>query len=188
MKRPRPAEEGNILPAVSREVLPKQNVNQPIEPIRTTSSLTASTGFVVAVNNVLPRTSFPPPIPQPNSTPPQARGLPFDEEAKLVYGVVVSLRNMVKKISGRNEHFVNYRTNTYKLHLFETISGYKFILLSHPSSESLRPALRQLYAGPFLEFVVRNPAVTPDSRERGIDNDLFRQATDRLIRSLPAFS
>lgn len=29
------------------------------------------------------------------------RGLPFDEEAKLVYGVVLSLRNMVKKLSGR---------------------------------------------------------------------------------------
>ena len=30
-----------------------------------------------------------------------ARGLPFDEEAKLVYGVVLSMRNMVKKLSGR---------------------------------------------------------------------------------------
>jgi hypothetical protein len=30
-----------------------------------------------------------------------ARGLPFDEEAKLVYGVVLSLRNMVKKLSGK---------------------------------------------------------------------------------------
>lgn len=29
------------------------------------------------------------------------QGLPFDEEAKLVYGVVLSLRNMVKKLSGR---------------------------------------------------------------------------------------
>ncbi len=29
------------------------------------------------------------------------KGLPFDEEAKLVYGVVLSLRNMVKKLSGR---------------------------------------------------------------------------------------
>ena len=27
--------------------------------------------------------------------------LPFDEEAKLVYGVVISLRNMIKKLSGR---------------------------------------------------------------------------------------
>ena len=31
----------------------------------------------------------------------RGRGLPFDEEAKLVYGVVLSLRNMVKKLSGR---------------------------------------------------------------------------------------
>jgi hypothetical protein len=28
-------------------------------------------------------------------------GLPFDEQAKLVYGVLLSLRNMVKKLSGR---------------------------------------------------------------------------------------
>jgi hypothetical protein len=28
-------------------------------------------------------------------------GLPFDEEAKLVYGVILSLRNMVKKLSGK---------------------------------------------------------------------------------------
>lgn len=29
------------------------------------------------------------------------RGLAFDEEAKLVYGVVLSLKNMVKKLSGK---------------------------------------------------------------------------------------
>ena len=28
-------------------------------------------------------------------------GLPFDEESKLVYGVILSLRNMVKRLSGR---------------------------------------------------------------------------------------
>jgi hypothetical protein len=31
-------------------------------------------------------------------------GLPFDEQAKLVYGVLLSLRNMVKKLSGRYVH------------------------------------------------------------------------------------
>lgn len=30
-----------------------------------------------------------------------SKGLPFDEEAKLVYGVVFSLRNMVKRLSGK---------------------------------------------------------------------------------------
>jgi len=186
-KRPRPAAEGNILPGVSRAVTETASSSRPVEPIRTVSSLNTSTGMVVAVNNALPQTSFPAPVPQPPISS-QSKGLPFDEEAKLVYGVVLSLRNMVKKISGRNEHFVNYRTNAYKLHLFETISGYKFILLSHPSAESLRPALRQLYSVAFLEFVVRNPAISLDSRQRGIDNEYFRMATDRFIRSLPAFS
>jgi hypothetical protein len=40
---------------------------------------------------------------QQQQQPPAAhqRGLPFDEEAKLVYGVVMSLRHMIKKLSGR---------------------------------------------------------------------------------------
>ena len=33
--------------------------------------------------------------------PTAKRGLPFDEESKLVYGVIFSLRNMVKKLAGR---------------------------------------------------------------------------------------
>jgi hypothetical protein len=42
------------------------------------------------------------PAPQANGTGAASkRGLPFDEEAKLVYGVVLSLRNMVKKLSGK---------------------------------------------------------------------------------------
>ncbi|OCF30484.1 hypothetical protein I316_07866 [Kwoniella heveanensis BCC8398] len=100
------------------------------------------------------------------------KGLPFDEEAKLVYGVILSLRNMVKKLSGREEAFTSYSTGTYKLHLFETLTNYKFVLLSDPSSDSLRFVLRQLYVGPFLEYVVRNPLVDVDSRDRGVDNDL----------------
>jgi hypothetical protein len=40
------------------------------------------------------------PLPNPAEHA-RSNTLPFDEEAKLVYGVVLSLRNMVKKISGR---------------------------------------------------------------------------------------
>jgi len=116
-----------------------------------------------------------------------ARGLPFDEEAKLVYGVVLSLRNMVKKLSGRDESFTSYRTPYYKLHLYETMTGYKFVLLSDPASDSLRFVLRQLYTGPFVDYVVRNPMVQMDSRTEGVDNDQFRSAVDRHMRSLSMF-
>jgi hypothetical protein len=133
--------------------------------------------------------------------------LAFDEEAKLVYGVVISLRNMVKKLSGRcvrpllglecsltwshpprDEQFTSYRTSAYRLHLFETLSGYKFVMLTDPKTEGIRPYLRRIYEGPFLEYVVRNPLVKMDSREQGIDNDIFRAALDRMVRGLPMFA
>jgi hypothetical protein len=84
--------------------------------------------------------------------------------------------------------FINYRTSSYKLHLFETLSGYKFIILTDSSADSLRFVLRQIYSGPFLEFVVRNPLVEMDSKERGIDNEAFRAGVDRLVRGLSMFA
>jgi len=114
-------------------------------------------------------------------------GLPFDEEAKLVYGVILSLRHMVKRLSGRDESFVSYLTSTYKLHLFETVSGYRFVMLSDPNAESLRFVMRSIYTGPFLEYVVRNPLVPMDSHERGVDNEYFRASIDRLVRGLSVF-
>jgi hypothetical protein len=86
-----------------------------------------------------------------------------------------------------DEHFVGYKTSTYKLHLFETATGYKFVMFSDPNTDSLRFVLRQLYSGPFLEYVVRNPLMTMDSRERGIDNEYFRASVDRLVRGLSVF-
>jgi len=184
--RPKPAAEGNLPPTVARAVTFQAAKPADVasnSPVQKTM-LKSSSGVVVAVNEQHSSSGL---RTTPITTEPMS-ALSFDEEVKLVYGVVLSLKNMVKKISGRNESFVSYRTSTYKLHFLETMSGYRFLLLSHPAADSLRSALRQLYAGPFLEFVVRNPAVPMDSRERGIDNELFRSAANRLVRSLPSFS
>lgn len=60
-------------------------------------------------------------------------------------------------------------------------------MLSDPSTDSLRFVLRQIYSGPFLEYVVRNPLIGMDSRTHGIDNEYFRTSTDRMIRGLSVF-
>ncbi|KAL6305055.1 TRAPP complex subunit bet5 [Sparassis latifolia] len=190
--RPRPAVEGGILPAVSLAVFSRQEepaLDSTLALTTPRSTLSSASGVVVAVNDDVPRSPLPQPPSAASTSHPQASSaaLPFHEEAKLVYGVVLSLRNMIKKISGRDEQFVNYRTSTYKLHLYETLSGYKFVILSDPEADSLRFVLRQIYAGPFLEYVVRNPLMGMDSREHGIDNEYFRAGTDRLIRSLTVF-
>ncbi|KAI0329718.1 snare-like protein [Cubamyces sp. BRFM 1775] len=186
--RPKAAAEGGMLPAVYAPVYPSTNPDDASYSNRNT--LASSSGVVVAVNDDVPRTPLPTqtahsPIAQ--MPPPPTSNLPFDEEAKLVYGVVLSLRNMIKKLSGKDEQFVNYQTSTYKLHLYETLSGYKFVMLSDPNADSLRFVLRQIYSGPFLEYVVRNPLVEMDSKERGIDNEYFRTSTDRLVRGLTVF-
>lgn len=61
-------------------------------------------------------------------------------------------------------------------------------MLSDPGTDGLRFVLRQIYNGPFVDYVVRNPLVTMDSREQGIDNDYFRASVDRLIRGLSVFA
>ncbi|KIM75493.1 hypothetical protein PILCRDRAFT_672837 [Piloderma croceum F 1598] len=183
-KRPKQAIEGNIFPGVSRAVAPyTSDMNMVAQSPRNT--LLSNTGVIIAVNEEPPPSSSLHNAPAP---PPQSStGLPFDEEAKLVYGVILSLRNMIRKLSGKDEQFVNYRTSAYKLHVYETASGYKFVMLGDPNGDSLRFLLRQIYIGPFLEYVVRNPLATMDSRERGIDNEYFRASIDRLVRGLSVF-
>lgn len=94
------------MPGVSKVISPTSvtggvdNSNNP----RNTLSITSTSGVVVAVNDEIATPSFFPQQ-QQSATPPggaqTSTGLAFDEEAKLVYGVVISLRNMVKKLSGR---------------------------------------------------------------------------------------
>jgi len=104
-RRPKPAVEGGILPAVSQAVSPQPTLDPTTTNAATSSNfnsprntLSSSTGVVVATNS----NPNEPPTPL-LQTPPgtSSTGLAFDEEAKLVYGVVISLRNMIKKLSGR---------------------------------------------------------------------------------------
>lgn len=46
--------------------------------------------------------------------------------------------------------------------------------------ESLRFLLRQIYAGPFTEYVIRNPLIERELG-RGIDNDQFRDGVNKLV-------
>eukprot|EP00842_Homolaphlyctis_polyrhiza_P001029 jgi/Hompol1/1927/HPOL_005795-RA len=70
-----------------------------------------------------------------------------EENAKLVYGVVFSLRNIINKISTRQgENFISYRTNSYKLHYFETGTCIKFVMLTDPGMENMVNILRSIYA------------------------------------------
>lgn len=117
-------------------------------------------------------------------------GLLFDEEAKLVYGLVFSLRNLVRKLAGRDEPVHYYTTSTYSLHLFTTPTNITFVLLSSPMTESLQPVLKNIWKTAWTDFVIRNPLVSIDSAQsgRGVDNEMFRRSVDNTMRALTIFN
>lgn len=110
-KRPKRANEGGaLLPGVSHALSPPPPLTSTSAPSSTSgtpfssprNTLTSTSGILVAFGDASqtqsPGTTPPPPSGAASSA---GAGLPFDEEAKLVYGVVLSLRNMVKRLSGR---------------------------------------------------------------------------------------
>ncbi|KAJ3060516.1 TRAPP subunit bet5 [Podochytrium sp. JEL0797] len=81
------------------------------------------------------------------------------ETAKLVYGVVFSLRNLVTKMTAgkpSNEGFLSYKTSTYKLHYFESLAGVKMVILTDANAHSMLETLRTIYANYYVEFVVKS--------------------------------
>lgn len=95
-----------MLSDVSQLVEPPKidNTAKPVAPVAVSArnTLSSSTGLVIAYNEPpVSAKSAPAPPPKDVNQPDRSTGLPFDEEAKLVYGVLLSLRHMVQKLSGR---------------------------------------------------------------------------------------
>lgn len=114
-KRPKRANDGGgLLLGVSHALSPLPPTvpapgSAPSTPFTSPrNTLTSTSGVVVALQDtghqsqgtVMPQSAQPATGAGAGGT-----GLPFDEEAKLVYGVILSLRNMIKRLSGRYATF-----------------------------------------------------------------------------------
>ncbi|XP_052860712.1 trafficking protein particle complex subunit 1-like [Anopheles cruzii] len=86
-------------------------------------------------------------------------GISMDEEAKLVYGMLFSIKSFVSRASpwDPKEGFQWYKTNKYTLHYLEIPSGVRFLLNTDNSSTGVREFLQTIYAKLWVEYVVRNP-------------------------------
>ncbi|RPB23983.1 snare-like protein [Terfezia boudieri ATCC MYA-4762] len=80
--------------------------------------------------------------------------LSVQDDAKLIFGVVFSLRNMVRKLSTPDDNFISYRTNNYKLHYYETPTNLKFVMITDVKTNNLRVVLHQIYVNLYVEYVI----------------------------------
>jgi len=114
--------------------------------------------------------------------------MPKEEEAKLMYGMLYSLKSFVEKLSPTDckNGFLSFRTNKYKLNFYETPSGLKFIMNTHVDvlTSLARELLHQIYSNIYVEFVVKNPSC---QLGQPITSDLFKSKLDEYVRKSVIF-
>ncbi|KAK1998287.1 sybindin-like family protein [Colletotrichum falcatum] len=107
------------------------------------------------------------------------------DDAKLIFGTVFSLRNMVRKLGGEDDAFISYRTSSYKLHYYETPSNLRFVMLTDTATLSMRNVLHQIYINLWVEYVVKNPLAPAEHKGgEGVKNELFELGLDQFVRGL----
>ncbi|KZF22584.1 trafficking protein-like protein particle complex subunit 1 [Xylona heveae TC161] len=112
----------------------------------------------------------------------QPSGLTAQDDAKLLFGTVFSLRNMVRKLGGMDDNFVSYSTGQYKLHYYETPTNLKFVMLTDTKTNNLRMVLHQIYVNLYVEFVVKNPlSPVEHPKGEGVANELFEMGVESFI-------
>ncbi|KAF2142964.1 uncharacterized protein K452DRAFT_297479 [Aplosporella prunicola CBS 121167] len=122
---------------------------------------------------------------EPETLASTRKALSKEDDAKLMFGTVFSLRNMVRQLGGEDDHFLSYRTGEYKLHYYETPTRLKFVMITDTRTNNLRIVLHQIWANLYVEFVVKNP-LSPVEHPGGIGvaNELFEMGLDSFINSV----
>uniref|UniRef100_H3C6E0 Trafficking protein particle complex subunit n=1 Tax=Tetraodon nigroviridis TaxID=99883 RepID=H3C6E0_TETNG len=114
-------------------------------------------------------------------------GISKDEEFKLMYGMLFSIRSFVSKISPSDmkDGFLSFQTSKYRLHYYETPSGLKFVLNTDLSVSNARDTLQHIYSDLYVEFIVKNPVGVS---AHSLDSELFSSRLEAFIKSLPYYS
>ncbi|KAA0706455.1 Trafficking protein particle complex subunit 1 [Triplophysa tibetana] len=109
-------------------------------------------------------------------------GISKEEEYKLMYGMLFSIRSFV---NCRKDGFMSFHTSRYKLHYYETPTGIKLVMNTDLGVQNCRDTLQQIYSTLYVEYIVKNPlCVLGES----LQSDLFNSKLDSFIRALPFFN
>ncbi len=103
----------------------------------------------------------------------------LESDQKLMYGLIYSLKTFVKGIAPKEgETFQSFNTSTYKLHFFESPTGFKFIFLTDTNAGDLDSHLVEIYTKFFVPFVISNPLY---ELHKKVNCYLFTENLDRYV-------
>eukprot|EP01137_Pigoraptor_chileana_P001124 Opistho-2@38288 len=110
-----------------------------------------------------------------------------DEEFKLMYGMLYSVKSFVTRISPKpvKDGLYYYKTSAYKLNFYETASGLKFVLNTDPNVGDIRDVLQQIHSQIYVETLVKNPVYKLGDP---IDSELFKSKLNAFVTALPYFT
>ncbi|KAI8420630.1 hypothetical protein MSG28_007874 [Choristoneura fumiferana] len=111
-------------------------------------------------------------------------GMSGEEEGKLMYGMLFSIKSFVSKISPLDpkDGFLHYKTSKYTLHCLETPSGLKFVMNTDNQAQGVRDLLKKIYAEIYVQYAIRNPLC---GIGEPITSELFKNKLDAFIKSTP---
>jgi len=121
---------------------------------------------------------------------PKASTMDREQEKKLLFGMVHSIKSFVEKMSpvdGKDgfKFAGNYSTSKYKLHFYETPTGLQMIMTTDTSVGSVTDILKKIYGSVYVKYGVRNPLVDLQSP---IESNLFATKLDELVTNLPFYT
>lgn len=131
----------------------------PIPTILHDHFILTSTAECIYTKTWLPASQAAPPPTLPGSKPAAAPAAPSSkqltrasDDAKLIFGTVFSLRNIVRKLGGQDDAFISYRTGQYRMHYYETPTNLRFVMLTDTATMSMRNVLHQIYINLWVEY------------------------------------
>jgi hypothetical protein len=88
-----------------------------------------------------------------------------EDRERLLFGVQFSLRRTAGYMSppGKPGMLSTLTTSGYKIHFYETSTGYVFLLLTQATCPNFREKLRSFFTQVFLPYVVLNPLYELDT-------------------------
>ena len=100
-----------------------------------------------------------------------------------MYGMIFSIKSLISRLSIKSakEGLVGYTASNYKLHYFETPTGFKFVMNTDTGVENIQDVLRHIYTRIFVEYVVRNPLLLPGDP---VESELFTAKLDEYVQNL----